>query len=99
MSADKSKFEYDIWWAGSEWKEGYWYPLPLGQDVEFDGKEITVPGSWDLFRLDSKFKKGDTLYGDIDGMGLDLTFHEAVKVANRINPEKLFTFSWAKELE
>ena len=32
-------------------------------------------------------------------MGLTVTFNQAIKIANKLNPEKLWTFPWAKELE
>ena len=91
----------DLPWGNSkEWKQGYWYPLCISHDVEFKGKEVNVESAtWDLFRLDPKFKPGDKLFGDIECMDLYLNFYEAVKSANKLKQEKLWTFSWAKELE
>jgi hypothetical protein len=90
------------WGDSKKWKRGYYYPMTTSHDVEFEGKEETVYSAiWDCFFLDEQqFQVGmEWKAGDIDCLGLDLTFVQAVKIANRLNPEKIFTFSWAKELE
>lgn len=81
------------WEDTDKWKRGWWYPLPSGGDVEFNGVEMTVESSlWDLFRLDP-----DKDNGDMEPMGIDTDFYSAVKVANAINPEQLWTASWIKD--
>lgn len=90
----------EVPWGDSEkWKPGWFYPLPSSHDVEFEGEELTIHVAvWDLYQLEPA--SGPPLNrGDIVGLGLSLTFAEAVKIANRMNPRKLWTFSWAKELE
>lgn len=89
------------WEDSKKWRRGYWYPVPCRQDIEFEGDERTIEDAiWSLFRLDpNHLDPDDMMFGDIISMRISLTFLECVKLANDLNPSKIFTFSWAKELE
>lgn len=86
------------WYNTELWLPGYWYPLTSSHDVEYLGAELTVYGAqWGLFKLDPRFKEGDPLFGDTVSIGHDMAFQEAFRLANELNPTKLWTCSWIKE--
>lgn len=89
----------DIPWHDSKkWKPGYWYPMPLSQDIEYLGVEATIErGGWALFRLEPGIQKGDPMFGDIDTAGPEMPFLQVVELCNLMNPTKLFTAPWIKE--
>lgn len=90
------------WSNSTKWKRGYWYPEASSHDICYLNKESTVVEAlWGLYKLDEEqFNPGqEWRKGDIVPFGVELNFIQAVKLANKLNPEKLFTFPWAKELE
>jgi hypothetical protein len=92
-----SNFNPPLPWDDSEkWRPGFWYPAPCSHDIEFEGVEFNVEANyWDLFRSEHP-DPSHPLFGDIECLGINTSFIEAVKIANKLNPEKLFTASWIK---
>lgn len=90
MSLAEFKFPWD---DSKKWIFGYWYPVPVNHDIEYKKKEFTVPADrWDLYTL--SHAHGHELAGDITPMGIDVGFIACVKIANTLNPTKLWTASW-----
>lgn len=84
------------WDDSTKWEFGLWYPCAMSHDIEYLGEEFTVVvHSWDLATL--RFEPGHKLFGDITTLGLDVSFIDAVKIANQHNKKKIFTASWIKE--
>jgi hypothetical protein len=80
------------WSDSKKWREGYWYPCPISTSVDFAGKNFEIESAlWDLFRLDPAFDPTSPLFGDIEPMMIEVTFEQAVEIANRVNPERIFS--------
>lgn len=87
------------WENSKEWNPKFWYPLPCVTEIKFHGEELEIEGgSWDCFFLDPEhLNRDDPLFGDIDCIGFNLTFLDAVRACNAHNGVNLWVDVSSKE--